>query len=46
MSQVWTIKLTESANIFCISDGVACTIKPNIKEAFIGNDGFLQSVMW
>ena len=46
MSQMWTIKLTESTNIFCISDGVAGTIKANIKEAFIGNDDFLQSVMW
>ena len=29
MSQVWTIKLTESTNICCIFDGVACTIKMN-----------------
>ena len=35
MPQVWTIKLTESTNMFCISDRVVCTIKPNIKEGFI-----------
>ena len=46
MSQVWTVKLTKSTNIFCISYRVACTIKLNIKEAFMGNDGFLQRFMW
>ena len=43
---VWTIKLTESRNICYISDRVACTIKVNIKETFMGNDGFLQIFMW
>ena len=42
MLQVWTMKLTESINICYISDRVACTIKMNIKEALMGNDGFLQ----
>ena len=36
MSQVWTIKLTESKNTFCISDRVLYTIKLNTREAFIG----------
>ena len=40
MSQVWTMKLTESMNICYISDKVACTIKMNIKETFMGNDSF------
>ena len=42
----WNIKLTESTNICCTSDRVACTIEINIKEAFMGNDGFLQMFMW
>ena len=45
MLQVWTIKSTESTNIY-ISDRVACTIKVNIKKAFMGSDGFLQMFMW
>ena len=38
MSQVWTMKLTESINICYFSVRVARTIK----ETFMGNDGFLQ----
>ena len=40
MSQVWTMKLTESTNICYVSDRVACTIKMNVKETFMGNDSF------
>ena len=36
MSQVWTMKVTESTNICYVSDTVACTIKMNVKETFIG----------
>ena len=36
------MKLTESTNICCISNKVACTIKVNVKETFMGNDSFLQ----
>ena len=43
--QVWTIKLTESTDT-CTSDRVASTIKVNIKETFMGNEGFLQMFMW
>ena len=32
MVKVWTLKLTESMNIFCISDRVASAIKLNIEE--------------
>ena len=46
MLQMWTIKLTESANNFFTSDRVVPTIKVNMKERFIGNDGFLQIFMW
>ena len=42
----WTMKLTESKNICCTSDRVTCTIKVNIKETFMGNDGFLQMFIW
>ena len=42
MSQVWTMKLTESMNICYVSDTVACTIKMNIKEAFMGNASFWE----
>ena len=45
VSHLWTSKLTESKNIFCISGRVACTIKLNIKETFMGNNGFLQRFM-
>ena len=43
---MWTIKLTESTNNFCTSDRVVRTIKVNMKERLIGNDGFLQILMW
>ena len=32
-------------NICYISDRIACTIKVNIKEIFLENDGFLQMFM-
>ena len=40
MSQVWTMKLTESTNICYVSDTVPCTIKMHAKETFMGNDSF------
>ena len=40
MSQVWTMKLTESTNTCHFSDIYARTIKVNIKE--MGNYGFLK----
>ena len=46
MLQMWTIKLTESTNNFCNSDRAVRKIKVNMKEKFIGNDGFLQIYMW
>ena len=46
MLQMWTIKLTKLTNNFCTSDKPVHTIKVNIKERFIGNDGFLQIFMW
>ena len=36
--------LTESKNICDISDRVACTAKLNIKETFLGNNGFPADV--
>ena len=45
MSQVWTMKLTESTNIY-VSVRVSCAIKANIKETFMGNDPFLQMFIW
>ena len=42
MSKVWTIKLIESVNICYVSVRAACTIKVNIKETFMGNDGFMH----
>ena len=42
MSQVWTMKLTESMNICYVCVRVSCTIEVNIKETFMGNDPFLQ----
>ena len=45
MLQVWTMKLTESTNICYISDSCPCTMKVNIKQTFMGNDGFLQMFM-
>ena len=46
MSQVWTMKLTESINICHFSDRFATTIKLNIKEIFMGNDVFLKIFIW
>ena len=43
MSQVWTIKSTASMNFYYISDRIGCTFKVNIKETFMGNNGFLQT---
>ena len=40
MSQIWTMKLTESMNTCHFSDRFACTIKVNIQE--MGNYGFLK----
>ena len=31
MSRLWTMKLTASKKIFCISDRVACTVKGNMR---------------
>ena len=39
-------KLTKSTKGFCISVRLPYTIKLNIKEAFMRNDGFLQRLMW
>ena len=47
LSQVWTKKLIESINICYVSVRVARTIKVNIKQTFMGNDGFLQMfILW
>ena len=46
MLQMWTMKLTEATNVCYISDMVSCAIKLNIKQNFMGNDGFLQRLMW
>ena len=46
MLQVYTMKLTTSSSICYISDRVPCTMKVNIKQTFMGNDGFLQMFMW
>ena len=43
---MWTIKLTESPNNFCTSRRVVRTINVNMIERLIGNDGFLQILMW
>ena len=42
MSQSLTMKLTESTNICFISDRVACTVKRNITETFLENNGFTR----
>ena len=39
------MKLTESTDA-CTSDRVAFTIKVNIKEKLMENEGFLQMFMW
>ena len=44
MSWVLTMTLTESTNICYTSDTVACTVKLNIKETFLGNNGFPANV--
>ena len=36
------MKSTESMNICYVSDRVACTIKIDVKETFMGNDGFFR----
>ena len=36
------IRLTELMNICYVSDRVACTIKIDVKETFMGNDSFLK----
>ena len=46
MLQMWTMKLAASINICSISDRLVCTVKVNIKERFIGNDGFRQMFIW
>ena len=40
MSHVWNMKLTQSANICCISYKIVCTIKVKFRETFMGNDSF------
>ena len=45
ISQVLTMKSTEPTNICYIIDKVACTIKRNIKEAFLKNNGFAR-IYW
>ena len=44
MSRVLTMILTESTNMCYISDRVSCTVKLNIKETFLGNNGFPADV--
>ena len=39
------MKLTESTET-CTSDRVAYTIKVNIKETFMRNEGLLQMFIW
>ena len=39
------MKATESTNIY-VSVRVVCTIKVNVKNAFMRNDSFLQMFMW
>ena len=39
MLQVWTMKFTESTNIFYISDMVSRACKLNIKQTFMRNHG-------
>ena len=46
ISQMWTMKLTASTNFCYISDRVVCKVKLNIKETFMGNNGFLTTFMW
>ena len=37
------MKLTASTNFCYNSDRNACTVKVNIKEVLLGNNGFLQT---
>ena len=46
MSQLWTMKVTASTNFCYISDRVTCAVEVNIKKTFLGNNGFLQTLMW
>ena len=40
------MKLTESTNICYISDRVAHKTEVNIRQTFMGKDGFLQMFVW
>ena len=40
------VKLTASTNICYISDRVVCTVKVNIKENIVRNNGFLALLMY
>ena len=42
MSQVLTMKSTESTNICYINDNVPCTIKRNMKKTFLENNVFAR----
>ena len=44
MSQVLTMTLAESTNTCYITDTVACTVKLNIKDTFLGDNGFPVNV--
>ena len=44
MSQILTMTLTESTNICHINDRVACTVRLNFKETFLGNNGYTTNV--
>ena len=44
MSQTLTMALNESTNICYISDTVACTVKLNIIDTFLGNNGLPENV--
>ena len=46
MSQVLTMKLTESTNICYVIVRITHTTNMNIKETFLGNDAFLQMFIW
>ena len=41
---IFFMTLTESKNICYISDRVACSVELNIKETFLGNNGFSANV--
>ena len=42
--KVFFMTLTESTNICYISDRVACIDKVNMKETFLGNNGFPANI--